>query len=77
KSRFPKGQSVGGRKFVHVLDDTKDHFADRTADLGYMMMPERQIGLDPWLKRLYSTIQDYAKQHNVPVRGIGPARLEE
>ena len=77
KSRFPKGQSSGGRKFVHVLDDTKDHFADRTADLSYMMLPEREIGLDQWLKSLYGTIQEYAKQHNVPVRGIGPARLEE
>jgi len=77
KSRFPKGQSVGGRKFIHVLDDTKDHWADRTADLGYMMAPERSIGLDKWAKELSGVIQAYAKQHNVPVRGLGEARLEE
>lgn len=77
KSRYPKGRSVAGRKFVHVLDDVKDHFADRTADLSYMMIPEREIGLDQWLKTLYGTIQQYAREHNVPVRGIGPARLEE
>lgn len=77
KSRYPKGQTVNGKKFFHVLDDTKDHFADRTVDLSYMMVPERQIGLDQWLKSLRGTLEEYAKQHGVPVRGIGPARLEE
>ena len=28
KSRYPKGQEVNGKKFVHVLDDVKDHWAD-------------------------------------------------
>jgi hypothetical protein len=77
KSRFPKGQSVGGRKFVHILDDTKDHWADRTPDLSFMMAPEQGIGLSPWRKQLFELIQTYAKQHNVPVRGLGEARLEE
>ena len=77
KSRYPKGQSVGGRKFVHVLDDTKDHWADRTPDLSFMMAPEQGIGLPQWQKQLAQVIQAYAKQHNVPVRGLGEARLEE
>ncbi|MCW5982090.1 MAG: beta-N-acetylhexosaminidase [Bryobacteraceae bacterium] len=77
KSRLPKGLSAGGRKFVHVLDDTKDHWADRTPDLGYMMAPERSIGLEAWQKRLGEVIQAYAKRHNVPVKGLGEARLEE
>jgi len=77
KSRFPKGQSAGGRKFVHVLDDTKDHWADRTPDLAFMMAPERSIGLGEWRKQLAGMIQAYAKTHNVPVRGLGEARLEE
>ena len=45
KSRFPKGQEVNGKKFVHVLDDVKDHWADRKADLSYMIAPEESIGL--------------------------------
>jgi hypothetical protein len=77
KSRFPKGREVGGRKFVHVLDDTKDHWADRTADLGYMQAPEKSIGVAAWRKELYGTIQAYARKHNVPVRGLAEARLEE
>lgn len=77
KSRYPKGQSVGGRKFVHVLDDTKDHWADRTADLTFMIAPEKSIGLDEWQKKLNAVIREYAKIHNVPVRGLAEARLEE
>jgi hypothetical protein len=77
KSRFPKGRTVGGRKFVHVFDDTKDHWADRTADLGYMQAPERGVGLTAWRKDLHGVIQAYAKKNNVPVRGLAAARLEE
>ncbi|MFN7919035.1 MAG: beta-N-acetylhexosaminidase [Bryobacteraceae bacterium] len=77
KSRFPKGRSVDGKTFVHVLDDTKDHFADRTPDLRYMYVPEESIGLKQWLNSLSGVIQTYAKAHNVPVKGLGEARLEE
>ncbi len=77
KSRFPKGQSVGGRQFVHIMDDTKDHWADRTPDMGFMMQPERGIGLAQWQKDLRKIIEDYAKQNNIPVRGRREARLEE
>jgi hypothetical protein len=77
KSRYPKGREVGGRRFVHVFDDTKDHWADRTADLGYMQAPERSIGLSAWRKELYGVIQAYAKRNNIPVRGLAAARLEE
>ncbi len=65
KSRFPKGQSVAGRDFMHALDDTKDHWADRTPDLGFMMAPERGIGLAQWEKSLFEIIGAYAKQNNV------------
>jgi hypothetical protein len=77
KSRYPKGQTVGGRKFVHVLDDTKDHWADRRADLSYMTAPEENIGLDGWAKQLSTVIRSYAKEHNVPVRGLEEERLEQ
>ena len=33
---------------MQVLDDTKDHWAGRTADLSYMIAPERSIGLAAW-----------------------------
>ncbi len=77
KSRYHKGRSVGGRNFVRILDDTKDHWADRRPDLTYMIAPEQAIGLETWQKELDQVMQAYAKQNNVPVRGLREARLEE
>jgi hexosaminidase len=67
KSRFPKGQEVNGRKFYHVMDDTKDHWADRRPDLTYMTAPEESMELEKWLTRLTSIATDYAKSHNLPM----------
>jgi hypothetical protein len=48
KSRYPKGQSVAGRKFVHILDDLKDHRADRRPGLDYMLEPLELSNLESW-----------------------------
>ena len=66
RSQFPKGRSVGGRAFLHVLDDTKDHWAARTADWSYMQMPERSIGLTQWRKQLRDVIAGFAGRHSLP-----------
>jgi hypothetical protein len=71
KSRYPKGRSVGGRKFVHVFDDVKDHFADRRPDLTYMTAPEESIGLDRWNEELAGNIRRYAAEHGIDVKGLG------
>ncbi len=76
ESRFPKGREVNGKKFYHVLDDTKDHWADRRADLSYLIAPEESIGLEKWMQGLASVIREYAKKNNVPVRLLEEARLE-
>ena len=77
KSRYPKGRTVDGREFFHQLDDTKDHWADRTADLGFMMAPERSMEMEKWEQQLSVVIHSYAQQNQVPVKGLGEARLEE
>ncbi|MEM2465494.1 MAG: hypothetical protein QXL85_07810, partial [Candidatus Bathyarchaeia archaeon] len=59
KSRYPKGREVGGKKFYHVLDDTKDHWADRRPDLTYLIAPEESIGLEQWMKDLKLIIENY------------------
>jgi hexosaminidase len=76
KSQFPKGREVDGKKFYHVLDDTKDHWADRRADLSYLIAPEESIRLEEWMQRLASVIREYAKKNDVPVRMLEEARLE-
>ena len=77
KSRFPKGQEVNGRKFVHILDDVKDHFADRRADLTYMIAPEESIGLDRWMEDMKALIQAYLNKNHLPERPLEELRLEE
>ena len=67
KSRFPKGREVNGKKFYHVMDDTKDHWADRRPDLSYMMAPEESIGLEQWVSQLGDVARAYAKANKLPV----------
>jgi len=70
KSRFPKGQSVGGRVFVHILDDLKDHRADRRAGLDYMLEPLENIGLETWNDRLAQFIRTYAASRGLDVPAL-------
>jgi hypothetical protein len=67
KSRYPKGRSVGGRDFVHVLDDLKDHHADRRAGLDYMLEPLENIGLEAWDIGLAQFIRTFAKSRGLDV----------
>jgi hypothetical protein len=65
KSWYPKGRSVGGRHFVHVLDDVKDHRADRRAGLDYMLEPLDNIKLEEWNRELEVFARDYAKSYGL------------
>ncbi|MEW5974967.1 MAG: beta-N-acetylhexosaminidase [Acidobacteriota bacterium] len=77
KGRYAKGQEVAGRRFLHVLDDVKDHWADRRADLRYMVAPEESIGLEQWMQNLEKIIHEYATQNKVAVRPLEEVRLED
>ncbi|MBN2287734.1 MAG: beta-N-acetylhexosaminidase [Candidatus Glassbacteria bacterium] len=71
KGRYPKNRSVGGKDYLHVLDDLKDHFADRKPGLEYMIAPLERIGLEDWNRRLAGFIRSYAASHQVPVPDLG------
>jgi len=70
KSQFPKGQSVDGRNFLHVLDDTKDHWGDRRPDLTYMTAPEESLALDSWRKELLRIAREYATLNRVDLSSL-------
>ena len=70
KSRYPKGRPVGGRKFVHILDDLKDHHADRRAGLDYMLEPLENIGLEAWNDGLALFIRTFAKSRGLEVHEL-------
>ena len=62
KTRLPKGVDVGRKKFVWIGDDTKDHVADRTADLGYLVGPQRDLNLETWADQLDKTTKSFARK---------------
>jgi hexosaminidase len=70
KSRFEKCRTVNGRKFVWVLDDLKDHFADRRLGLNYMLAPFERMEIEKWQKQLMVVITDFSKTHNVSIDGL-------
>ena len=76
-SQYPRNRTVNGRAFLHVMDDVKDHFADRRKDLSYMTAPEEMINLSQWRDRLGETIKAFAKAKNVEVRGLAEKVLED
>jgi hexosaminidase len=76
KSQFPKGREVGGRQFVHILDDVKDHFADRRPDLSYMIAPEESIGLEAWMQKLDQIGKSFMERHKIPVVSLQDFRYE-
>ena len=67
KSRYPRNRSVGDKHFLHVMDDVKDHFADRRADLSYMTAPEETMQLERYQAQLRSIIETYAQQNSLSI----------
>lgn len=67
KSRYPRNRSVGDKHFLHVMDDVKDHFADRRADLSYMTAPEETMQLERYQKQLRTIIETHAQQHTLSI----------
>ena len=70
KSMFPRNAPAGGKKFLHVTDDVKDHFADRRADLRYLIAPEESLELPAWCDRLAEVVRGYARGNGLPVPGL-------
>jgi len=61
-SRYPKGRSVDGKQFLHIMDDVKDHWADRRPDLSFMMAPEERLSLNNYALKIENLIKAYQKE---------------
>jgi hypothetical protein len=59
------------------LDDVKDHPADRSKGLDYLIAPFKRMDLPGWRNRLIERINKYAADNKVQVRGLEEVRLED
>jgi len=67
KSWFPRVPEANGRKFVHELDDVKDHVPDRTIDMSYLVYRELQLPFGQWVEAIRSARNQFATADGLPV----------
>jgi hypothetical protein len=65
RSWYPRVAEANGRKFLHELDDVKDHPGDRTVDLSYMMEREWVLPFGEWVNQVRERRNQYARVHNL------------
>ncbi|MCZ2148850.1 MAG: beta-N-acetylhexosaminidase [Bryobacterales bacterium] len=68
KSWFPRVAEANGRRFLHELDDVKDHVPDRTADMTYLVYRELLLPFGEWTEQIRAARNSYAATHGLPAR---------
>lgn len=48
RSWFPRVSEANGRRFLHEVDDVKDHLPDRTVDMSYLVYRELLLPFGEW-----------------------------
>ncbi|MGN6495431.1 MAG: glycoside hydrolase family 20 zincin-like fold domain-containing protein [Agriterribacter sp.] len=65
---FPKVAEANGRKFLHKVDDVKDHHPDRTIDMSYLIYRQLKYPLGKWMQDVITARNQFAKKNNLPER---------
>lgn len=65
---FPRAEEANGRRFVHELDDVKDHLPDRTTDMSYLVYREKLLPFGEWVNSIAAARNQFAAAHNLPTR---------
>jgi hypothetical protein len=68
ESWYPRVPEANGRRFVHELDDVKDHLPDRTINMDYLVYRELTLPFGDWVRQLAAVRNEYATQHGLPTR---------
>ena len=66
KSWLPRVEEANGRRFLHQLDDVKDHVPDRTVDMTYLVYRELQLPFGEWVSALRASRNQYAAARHLP-----------
>jgi len=67
KSRWPRVPEANGRRFLHEMDDVKDHLPDRTVDMSYLVYRELILPFGEWVENVRAARNQYAQAHNLPL----------
>lgn len=68
KSWYPRVAEANGRRFVHKVDDVKDHLPVRTVDMTYLIYRELLYPLGEWTAKTQAVRNEYAGAHDLPAR---------
>jgi hexosaminidase len=68
KSWRPRVAEANGRRFVDKVDDVKDHFPVRTADMTYLIYRQLLYPLGDWAAKVEAARNQYAGAHDLPLR---------
>jgi len=68
KTWMPRVAEANGRRFLHDLDDVKDHLPDRTVDMSYLVYREKLLPFGNWVNAIVSARNEFAAAHQLPAR---------
>jgi hypothetical protein len=61
KTWHPRVEEANGRRFLHELDDIKDHPPDRTIDMSFLVYRELLLPLGEWFDKVQAARNQYAQ----------------
>jgi hypothetical protein len=64
----PRVAEANGRQFLYILSDVKDHLADRTVDMTYLVYREKILPFGDWVNAIAKSRNEFAAAHNLPTR---------
>jgi hypothetical protein len=68
KSWLPRSPEANGRRFLHELDDVKDHLPDRTVDMSYLVYRQLLLPLGDWVEQISAVRNRYAQSYGLAAR---------
>jgi hypothetical protein len=68
KSWHPRVSEANGLRFLHEVDDVKDHLPDRTVDMTYLVYRELLLPFGDWVNQILAARNRYAGPHRLPAR---------
>jgi hypothetical protein len=61
----PRVLEANGRRFLHRLDDVKDHVPDWTVDMKYLIYRQLLLPFGEWVSKIQAARNEYATKHNL------------